>query len=172
MQRRICQLTDANNRNYTTHQVLRMKNLMMKKKKKYVRTIVYLMDHFSISPVGYHELVQVEKSLSRAHLVESCSTFMDSHWDVKRTTETSPGESLAMQTIILSSCQDNTQFCYNVIHLIYILLSHKYFFCIFIFSYSSVIFSPFCIYIFTSALHTSLFKDCRLAIESLVILNF
>ena len=68
-----------------------------------------------------------------------------------------------MQTIILSSCQDNTQFFYNVIHLICILLSHKYFFCIFIFIYSFVIFSPFCIYIFTSALYTSLFKDCRLA---------
>ena len=77
-----------------------------------------------------------------------------------------------MQTIILSSCQDNTQFRYNVIHLICILLSHKYFFCIFIFIYSFVIFSPFCIYIFISALYTSLFKDCRLAIQSLVFLNF
>ena len=62
---------------------------------------------------------------------------------------------IARQTIILSSCQNNTQFCYNVIC---ILLSHKYFFCLCIFIYSLVIFSPFCIFIFTSALYTSLFK--------------
>ena len=36
-------------------------------------TIVYLMDHFSISLDGYHELAQVEKSLPRVHLVKSCS---------------------------------------------------------------------------------------------------
>ena len=54
--------------------------------KERVRTIVYLMDHFSISLHGYHELAQVEKSLPRAHLVESCITFMDSQWDIRKST--------------------------------------------------------------------------------------
>ena len=48
---------------------------------------------------------------------------------------------LARQTIILSSCRDNTQFYCNLIHVIGILLSHKYFFCIIAFIYIRSLFS-------------------------------
>ena len=49
--------------------------------KEKVRTIVYIMDRFSISLQGYQELSQVEKSLPRTHLVETCTTLMEGQWD-------------------------------------------------------------------------------------------
>ena len=53
--------------------------------KEKVRTILYIMDRFSISLEGYHELSQVEKSLPRTHLIESCIKAMDEKWDNIRT---------------------------------------------------------------------------------------
>ena len=80
--------------------------------KEKARTIVYLMDHFSISLDGYHELAQVEKSLPRVHLVESCSKFMDSQWDVKRTPGTSPGAELPLKLLLEKEIQQHVSTVY------------------------------------------------------------
>ena len=55
---------------------------------------------------------------------------------------------LAKQTIILSSCQDNTQFYCNLIHVISILLPHKYLFCITVFIYIRSLFSHLFVHIY------------------------
>ena len=65
------------------------------------------------------------------------------------------GQLMHFRTIIMSkrrslvsSCQDNTQFYYNLIHVICILLSQKYFFCIFVFIYIRSLFSHLFVYIY------------------------
>ena len=68
--------------------------------KEKVRTIVYIMDHFSISLQGYHELSQVEKSLPRTHLVETCTKLVDSQWDIKRTPGTAQGAELPLKLLL------------------------------------------------------------------------
>ncbi|KAJ7383407.1 hypothetical protein OS493_028083 [Desmophyllum pertusum] len=65
-----------------------------------VRTIVYIMDRFSISLQGYHELTQVDKSLPRTHLLETCTKLMDSQWDIKRTPGTSQGAELPLKLLL------------------------------------------------------------------------
>ena len=68
--------------------------------KEKVRTIVYIMDRFSISLQGYHELSQVEKSLPRTHLVETCTKLMDSQWDIRRTPGTAQGAELPLKLLL------------------------------------------------------------------------
>ena len=75
----------------------------------------------------------------------------------------------ARQTTILSSCQDNTQFYCNLILVISIFLSHKFsFILLYLFIFIRYFLTFLYIYIFTSAFYTSLFRDCRLLVESLV----
>ena len=45
-------------------------NLDEEEKEK-IRALIFIMDKFSISLEGYHELTQVEKSLPRTYLIES-----------------------------------------------------------------------------------------------------
>lgn len=54
-----------------------------------VKAIVYIMDQFSVSLEGYHELTQVDKYLPKKHLIEGCTKKEDRKWDVSRT----PGKS-------------------------------------------------------------------------------
>ena len=42
-----------------------------------IRNIVYIMDRFSISLAGYHELAQINKSLPRMHLISKCTKDLD-----------------------------------------------------------------------------------------------
>ena len=58
------------------------------------------MDRFSISLEGYHELTQVDKSLPRTHLVETCTKLMDSQWDIKRTPGTAQGAELPLKLLL------------------------------------------------------------------------
>ena len=64
------------------------------------RTILYIMDRFSISFEGYHELSQVDKSLPRTHLLESCTKAMDEKWDIKRTPGTAQGAELPFKVLL------------------------------------------------------------------------
>ncbi|CAH3149010.1 unnamed protein product [Pocillopora meandrina] len=41
--------------------------------KEKIRTILYIMDRFSLSLKGYHELTKAEKALPRTHLMERCA---------------------------------------------------------------------------------------------------
>ena len=68
--------------------------------KEKVRTILYIMDRFSISFEGYHELSQVDKSLPRTHLLESCTKAMDKKWDIKRTPGTAQGAELPFKVLL------------------------------------------------------------------------
>ena len=79
----------------------------------------------------------------------------------------------ARQTTILSSCQDNTQFYCNLILVISIFLSHKFsFILLYLFIFIRYFLTFLYIYIFTSGFYTSLFRDCRLVVESLVFKTF
>ena len=72
----------------------------------------------------------------------------------------------------LNVCQDNIQFYYNFIHVINIFSSHWYFPYIIVFIQICSLFfffSPLCIYISAFVFYISLFKDYRLAIESLSV---
>ena len=68
--------------------------------KEKVRTILYIMDRFSISFEGYHELSQVDKSLPRTHLLESCTKAMDEKWDIKQTPGTAQGAELPFKVLL------------------------------------------------------------------------
>lgn len=67
--------------------------------KQKVRTLLYIMDRFSISLQGYHELSQVHKSLPRTHLIETCAKQMDSQWEIKRTPGSAPGAELPLKLL-------------------------------------------------------------------------
>ena len=68
--------------------------------KEKARTILYIMDRFSISLEGYQELSQVEKSLPRTHLIESCTKAMDEKWDNKRRPGTAHGAELPLKVLL------------------------------------------------------------------------
>ena len=68
--------------------------------KQKVRTLLYIMDRFSISLQGYHELSQVETSLPRTHLIETCAKQMDSQWEIKRTPGSVPGAELPLKLLL------------------------------------------------------------------------
>ena len=68
--------------------------------KQKVRTLLYIMDRFSLSLQGYHELSQVETSLPRTHLLETCAKQMDSQWEIKRTPGSAPGAELPLKLLL------------------------------------------------------------------------
>ena len=75
---------------------------------------------------------------------------------VRKTLDPGTLQILSRQTIILSNCQDNTQFYCNLIHVITILLSHSFslYYCIF--------------YLFTESWHTAI----TIVAAAKTILNF
>ena len=73
---------------------------LYEEEKEKVRTILYIMDRFSISFEGYHELSQVDKSLPRTHLLENCTKAMDEKWDIKRTPGTAQGAELPFKVLL------------------------------------------------------------------------
>ena len=58
------------------------------------------MDRFLISLEGYHELSQVDKSLPRTHLIESCTKAMDQKWGIKRTPGTAQCAELPFKVLL------------------------------------------------------------------------
>ena len=75
--------------------------------KQKVRTLLYIMDRFSISLQGYHELSQVENSLPRTHLIETCAKQMDSQWEIKRTPGVAPGAELPLKLLLEKEIQQH-----------------------------------------------------------------
>ena len=75
--------------------------------KEKVRTILYIMDKFSISLEGYHELSQVDKSLPRTHLIESCTKAMDQKWDIKRTPGTAQCAELPFKVLLKKEIREH-----------------------------------------------------------------
>ena len=65
-----------------------------------IRNIVYIMDRFSISLAGYHELAQINKSLPRMHLISKCTKDLDGQWDVKRTPGVAQGCQLPFKLLL------------------------------------------------------------------------
>ena len=47
-----------------------------------------------------YELTQVNKSLPRTHLIETCAKQMDSQWDAKRIPGTAPGAKLPLKLLL------------------------------------------------------------------------
>lgn len=74
-------------------------NLDEEEKEK-VRALLFIMDRFSISLEGYHELTQIEKSLPRTYLIESCTKVLDSKWEVTRTPGEAQGAELPFKLLL------------------------------------------------------------------------
>ncbi|XP_068703929.1 uncharacterized protein [Montipora foliosa] len=68
--------------------------------KEKLKTILFIMDRFSISLEGYHELSQAHPSLPKKYLVESCAKFLDDQWDVKRTPGQAQGAELPLRLLL------------------------------------------------------------------------
>ena len=75
--------------------------------KQKVRTLLYIMDRFSISLQGYHELSHVETSLPRTLLIETCPKQMDSQWEIKRTPGSAPGAELPLKLLLEKEIQQH-----------------------------------------------------------------
>ncbi|KAJ7371103.1 hypothetical protein OS493_027791 [Desmophyllum pertusum] len=68
--------------------------------KENIKTILFIMDRFSISLEGYHELSQAQPSLPKKYLVEGCAKFLDSQWEVKRTPGQAQGAELPVKILL------------------------------------------------------------------------
>lgn len=68
--------------------------------KEKIRALLFIMDRFSISLEGYHELTQVEESLPRTYLIESYTKVLDSEWQVTRTPGDAPGAELPFKLLL------------------------------------------------------------------------
>ncbi|PFX15612.1 hypothetical protein AWC38_SpisGene20160 [Stylophora pistillata] len=68
--------------------------------KENIRALLFIMDRFSISLEGYHELTQVENSLPMTYLTESCTKVLDSKWEVTRTLGDAPGAELPSKLLL------------------------------------------------------------------------
>ena len=68
--------------------------------KKKLEAILFIMDRFSISLSGYHELTQVEQSLPRTHHIERCAKRLDDQWEVKRTPGEAEGAELPFRLLL------------------------------------------------------------------------
>lgn len=68
--------------------------------KENIRALLFIMDRFSISQEGYHELTQVENSLPMTYLTESCTKVLDSKWEVTRTLGDAPGAELPSKLLL------------------------------------------------------------------------
>ena len=68
--------------------------------KEKIRALLFIIDRFSISLEGYHELTQIEKSLPRTYLIESCTKVLDSKWKVTRTPGDAQGAELPFQLLL------------------------------------------------------------------------
>lgn len=65
-----------------------------------IKSILYIMDPFSVSVEAYHELSQTESSLPRTHVLENCAKALDGKWDVKRTPGQAPGAELPFKLLL------------------------------------------------------------------------
>ena len=86
------------------------------------------MDRFSISGKACHELSQLEHSLPRTHLIESCAKVLDANWTVTRTPGASEGAELPFEVLLrneisnyvsyinvyYSSCLASEEYEYNI----------------------------------------------------------
>ena len=64
------------------------------------KTILFIMDRFSISLEGYQELTQTQPALPTTYLVESCAKELDSKWKVKRTPVVAQGAELPLKLLL------------------------------------------------------------------------
>lgn len=74
-------------------------NLSEEEKDK-VKSILFIMDKFSVSLQAYHELTQQEQTLPRSYLVEACQQSLDDKWDVTRTPGECPGAELPFKVLL------------------------------------------------------------------------
>jgi len=65
-----------------------------------IKSILFIMDRFSISLEGYHELTQSQQALPRTYLVESCAKELDSKWKVTRTPGAAQGAELPLRLLL------------------------------------------------------------------------
>ena len=68
--------------------------------KEKVKTILHIMDRFSISLDGYHELTRTQPELPRTHIIESCAKTLDSKWKVTRTPGVAQGAQLPLKLLL------------------------------------------------------------------------
>ena len=73
--------------------------------KEKIRTILFIMDRFSISLQGYHELTQVDPSLPQTHLIEGCAKNLDSQWNITKTPGPCTGAELPVRFLLEKEIQ-------------------------------------------------------------------
>ncbi|KAJ7394804.1 hypothetical protein OS493_000638 [Desmophyllum pertusum] len=75
--------------------------------KENIKTILYIMDRFSISLEGYHELSQAQPSFPKTHLVESCAKVLDNQWQIKRTPGLAQGAELPLKILLENEIREH-----------------------------------------------------------------
>ncbi|KAJ7351778.1 hypothetical protein OS493_035503 [Desmophyllum pertusum] len=65
-----------------------------------IKSIIYIMDKFSVSQEAYHELTQQDPALPRSYLVKACQQTLDDQWDVIRTPGECPGAELPFKLLL------------------------------------------------------------------------
>lgn len=85
-------------------------NLDEEEKEK-VKMILYIMDRFSISLDGYHELTQTQPELPRTHIIESCAKTLDSKWKVTRTAGVAQGAELPLKLLLEEEIRKHVSTC-------------------------------------------------------------
>ncbi|XP_078347604.1 uncharacterized protein LOC144632757 [Oculina patagonica] len=68
--------------------------------KQKIKSILYIMDKFSVSQEAYHELTQHDRSLPRSYLVKGCQQSLDDVWKVTRTPGECPGAELPFKELL------------------------------------------------------------------------
>ena len=83
--------------------------------KEKARTILYIMDRFSISGKAYHELTQLDQSLPHTHLKESCAKVLDANWSVTRTPGASDGAELPFEVLLRNEISNYVSYIYCIL---------------------------------------------------------
>lgn len=68
--------------------------------KQKIKSILYIMDKFSVSQEAYHELTQQDPTLPRSYLLKGCQQFLDDEWKVTRTPGEFPGAELPFKELL------------------------------------------------------------------------
>ena len=68
--------------------------------KEKVKSIVYIMDRFSLSGECYHEMAQLEPNFPRSYIVEGCVKSMNRHWNVTKTPGICAGAELPFKMLL------------------------------------------------------------------------
>ena len=68
--------------------------------KQKVKELVYILDKFTISIHGYHELTQAYHQLPRTHYIEGCQQIVGAHYEILKTPGDAPGAEMDLVELL------------------------------------------------------------------------